>query len=126
FVDHGEAERVAELFEDDGVWASPENTMTGVAKIRAGFRQRQDNIARMSRHVCCNLLIDVVDADHASGTVYLTLYRHDGEPTRRTSPSAAPAIVGEYRDQFVRTSGGWRFARREIAVSFVAPQERRT
>ena len=120
FVDHGEAARVAELFSEDGVWASPETTMTGREAIRRGFQRRQDNTARMSRHVCGNLLIDVMDAQSAEGVVYLTLYRHDAEPGRATSPAQAPNLVGEYRDRFVLTADGWRFARRDIAVSFTA------
>ena len=58
-IDHGEAARVAELFTEDGVWASPENTMTGRAAILKGFTNRQNNKKRMSRHVCNNLLVDV-------------------------------------------------------------------
>jgi len=118
-VDHGEAARVAELFTEDGVWVSPEITMTGREAVARGFARRQANPARMSRHVCANVLIDVADADHASGVCYLTLYRHDGAPDRATSPSDVPAIVGEYRDAFARTKDGWRFRRREIVVSFI-------
>jgi ketosteroid isomerase-like protein len=119
FVDHGEAERVAELFSDDGVWASPEFTMDGIDQIRKGFARRQAQTSRASRHVCNNLLVDVVDGDHATGCVYLTLYRHDGEAGRPVSPLDGPLMVGEYRDRFVRTAAGWRIARREIGVSFV-------
>jgi uncharacterized protein (TIGR02246 family) len=118
-VDHGEAARIAELFTEDGVWSSPENTMTGREAIARGFARRQANTARMSRHVCGNVLIDVTGADQATGVCYLTLYRHDGVPERATSPSDVPAIVGEYRDTFARNADGWRFKRREIVVSFV-------
>jgi ketosteroid isomerase-like protein len=117
-IDHGEAARVAELFTEDGVWASPENTMTGRAAILKGFTNRQNNKGRMSRHVCNNLLLDVIDENTASGVVYLTLYRHDAEEGRRTSPAQPPAVVGEYRDRFRNTADGWRFERREIVVSF--------
>jgi len=119
YVDHGEAERVAELFSEDGVWSSPEVTMDGREQVRKGFAQRQANVARMSRHVCNNQLVDVIDENHAEGTVYLTLYRHDGKEGRRLSPLEGPAMVGEYRDRFVRTPDGWRIARREIGVSFL-------
>ncbi|MFI4974825.1 MAG: nuclear transport factor 2 family protein [Caulobacterales bacterium] len=122
FVDHGQAGRVPELFSEDGVWASPDNTMTGRDAIAAGFRRRQENAGRLSRHVCSNLLIEVVDAERATGCVYLTLYRHDGEAGRRAAPAAAPSIVGEYRDTFVRTPEGWRFSRRDIGVTFTATQ----
>ena len=118
-TDHGEAAQVADLFTEDGIWTSSENTMTGREKLRRGFQHRQDNAARMSRHVCTNLLIDVIDQDTARGVVYLTLYRHDGEPGRGTSPAQAPAMVGEYRDEFGRTPAGWRFCRREISLSFI-------
>ena len=30
-----------------------------------------------------------------------------------------PVLVGEYRDGFVRTPDGWRYADREIGVSFL-------
>ena len=93
--------------------------MNGQAEVKRGFAARQANSKRMSRHVCNNLLLYVIDEDHAEGTVYLTLYRHDGEPGRRVSPvDDQPQMVGEYRDRFVRTDDGWRFEHREIEVSF--------
>src|SRR5271165_1900538 len=85
-IDHGEASRVADMFTADGVWSSPENTMTGREEIARGFRNRERNTVRMSRHVCDNLLIVVVDEVVAAGVVYLTLYRNDGEASRRFSP----------------------------------------
>jgi uncharacterized protein (TIGR02246 family) len=117
-VDHGEAERVAELFSDDGIWTGPGVRMEGIEEIRKGFAMRQANAGRMSRHVCQNLLVDVLDEDHAEGVVYVTLYRHDGDPDRKASPLEGPAMVGEYRDRFVRTDAGWRFVERDTRVSF--------
>ena len=119
YVDHGQAERIAELFSKDGVWSSPETRMEGQEQLRKGFGRRQANAGRMSRHVCNNLLIDVIDSDHAEGTVYLTLYRHDGKPGRALSPLESPELVGEYRERVVRTSEGWRIAHRESEVSFL-------
>ena len=57
-VDHGEAAKVAELFTEDGVWASPEVTRDGRETIAKAFQARQDNTARMSRHVCSTPMID--------------------------------------------------------------------
>jgi len=31
---------------------------------------------------------------------------------------SGPAMVGEYRDEFVRTEHGWRIASRELIVAF--------
>ncbi len=124
YVDHGEAARIADLFTEDGVWASPEVSMNGREEIRKAMGVRQANTARMSRHVCNNFLLDVIEEDHAEGTVYLTLYRHDGEPDRETSPLPGAVMVGEYRDRFVKTPDGWRFQHREIGISFLRGEEK--
>ena len=119
YVDHGEAEKIADLFTKDGVWRSPQVTMEGIEEVRRGFARRQANRARTSRHVCNNCVVEVIDEDHAEGCVYLTLYRHDSEADRPVAPLEGPALVGEYRDKFERTPDGWRFTEREIAVSFL-------
>ena len=75
------------------------------------------------RRKCEDLLIDVIDENNATGVVYLTLYRHDGEVGRRSAPSDVPEIVGEYRDQFVRTVDGWRFKRIKVTYQRVEPLE---
>jgi len=118
-VDHGQAAEIAALFTDDGAWTSSETAMTGRLEIMRGFQRRQNNHLRRSRHICSNLLIDVLDADNARGVAYVTLYRHDGPAGRKTSPLGAPELVGEYRDTFARTTEGWRFRRREVSVDFL-------
>jgi ketosteroid isomerase-like protein len=117
--DHGEAARVADLFTEDGIWESPEAKLVGRDQIREGFQRRQDMKERMSRHVCNNLLVDVVNENEAEGTVYLTLYRHDGEAGRPFAPLDGPVMVGEYRDHFLKTDEGWRISRRTVVVSFL-------
>jgi len=119
-TDHGEAAKVAAQFTDDGVWKSGERVMSGREKIQRGFQKRQENTARVSRHVCTTARIEVLDADSARGCVYLTLYRHDGEPGRALSPLIGPAMVGEYHDEFRRTPEGWRFQRRELMIAFMS------
>ena len=123
YVDHGSAERIAELFSEDGVWTSAEVTMDGREAIQKAMAVREANAARMSRHVCNNFMLNIIDADHAEGTVYLTLYRYDGKEGRALSPLEGPVMVGEYRDQFVRTEDGWRISRREIEVDFLRREE---
>ncbi len=121
-IDHGHASKVADQFTDDGVWRSAEVTMSGRAELVRGFAARERKTGSISRHVC-NALIDVVDENNATGVAYLTLYRHDGEPGRTIAPVGAPLMVGEYRDQFVRTADGWRFKRRDAVVSFAKSKE---
>lgn len=124
-VDHGKAAQQADLFTEDGVWTSGDRTSSGRDALRKGFQARQDMVERMSRHVCTNALIDVLDRNTAKGVVYLTLYRHDGMPGRATSPTQPPAMIGEYRDEFKRTAAGWRIHRRELVYFFVGPEEAR-
>ncbi len=118
-VDHGQARKIADLFSQDGIWTGPGVKMEGREELIAGFGHREDQKERMSRHVCQNFLCEVKNEDEAEGVVYLTLYRHDGEPGRAVSPLPGPALVGEYQDRFVRTEDGWRISERKIVVSFM-------
>jgi hypothetical protein len=118
YVDHDEAARIADLFIDEGMWKNINVTMEGQEAIRAGFQKRQDNRGRMSRHICTNTLINVVSDSEATGVVYMSLYFHDGEPGRETSPTDCLQKLGEYRDHYVKTGNGWRFASREVVSNF--------
>lgn len=121
FVDFGEASRIAELFTEDGWWENESIRMEGREGIRRNFSHRQGVTRRTSRHLCTNVLIDVVDEDHATGVCYLINYRHDSRSgeAEYPAPSDAPKFVGEYRDTFVRTSEGWRFATRHCDITFL-------
>lgn len=122
YVDHGEASRVAELFTEDGAWHGPGAALEGIDALREALTAREARQTRVSRHVCGNLVIDVEDESHARGCTYLTLYGDDGgrgEDGRRVAPLEGPQMVGEYRDRFVRTRGGWRIAERVLEISFL-------
>ena len=58
-----------------------------------------------------NILIDVVDENHAKGRAYYTFY-YDGEG-RDPALLTGPMAVGQYRDEFIRTAEGWKFSHRE-------------
>lgn len=121
YADFGEAERVAELFSNEAIWEAGEIRFAGQAEIQQMMRGRQDMAGRRSRHVCTNLHLEVIDADHARGLVYLTLYRYDFETaeTEHGPPAeTAPIAVGQYHDEFIRTDEGWRFSRRSAGIAF--------
>ena len=117
-IDLGHAERVAQLFTEDGVWESPERRLEGASAIAAAFDARA-GMDRTSRHVCTTSAFTIDDADHASGITYFTLYRHDGAGDG-PAPLDGPAVVGHYEDRFVRSDGDWRFAHRRAVAAFVA------
>jgi hypothetical protein len=119
FVDGGEAGRLPELFTDGGVWASPGTRLVGRDELSAVMNQRQARRDLRSRHVCSTFVCDVIDEDRATGVVYLSLYRREGVPEHEGPVGmSGPAMVGEYRDEFVRTEHGWRIASRELIVAF--------
>lgn len=98
---------VAELYVDDGIMtrpSAPDSPIVGREAILAAFLSRP---LRMTRHVCANVVIDVIDRDHATGSSAMLLY----------TSTAAP-IVGAFTDRFVLTSIGWRFAERRGSITF--------
>ena len=117
-ADHGKTAQIADLFTDDGVFVWGEFILSGRKQLLGAFRVAQDQGGVTSRHVCTNILVRVIDADHAEGVTYLTLFEHRGPTPRGVAPGGAPTLIGEYRDTFANTPTGWRFRRRELHVSF--------
>jgi len=117
YIDTRRYAEFAALFGETGILAVG-GKLQGQEAIAAAMAQRSDKLR--SRHVLTNTLIDVQDAEHASGVTYLTLYRHFGDASLDPGPidSFSPAAVGHYTDEFVLTPDGWRFAKRELSLAF--------
>lgn len=116
FADLGEIQRIPELFTEDGVMAHPTWEANGQAELRKRFESMVGR-QRTLRHVCTNVLVDVLSAEEATATVYLTLYMHDG-PVDGPAPISGPHQIGQYRDRLVKTAEGWRFAERRVTFAF--------
>jgi len=114
-IDHGEADRVGELFTDDAGLYGAGPDKTGREAIAAWGRQRAALRERRSRHVQSNVLVEPLSPDTARGWVVLTLYRHDGPG----EGPAAPLLIGEYADRYRKgPDGAWRFAERRLSILF--------
>lgn len=120
-VDSGHAAAIPDLFCADGTWEGVDLLLTGREEIRGWFVQREALTRRVSRHVCTNVLIDVVSPDEAHSVCYMINYRHDRRDgdTSVPVPAEVPKFVGELHDRFRRTADGWRFASRRVEVVFV-------
>lgn len=118
-TDFGQAARTADLFVPDGVLVVGPRVLRGREAIREAFLVRQAMVERVSRHVATNLLITVEDEEHAVGSCYVTVYRHDGEPGMGIAPLDGPKSVGQQDANFVRTAEGWRFAEMRAAHIFL-------
>ena len=114
-IDHGQAEKVAELFTEDGTLFGVGPVKIGRAAIAEWGRQRAAMRERRSRHVHSNLIVEGDGEDRARGTTLLTLYRHDGDG----EGSVSPLVIGEYEDRFRKQpDGGWLFAERRLSILF--------
>ncbi len=105
------------LFTPDAVWQRPGVApYNGRDEIRAFMASQPTQADRTMRHVNGGILVEPIDADHATAWSQTTVYD--------TSPAAAlPAplmcdMVVEYRDRFVRLDGQWLIERRDTTVVF--------
>lgn len=112
-LDFNDQEHFLELFVPDAV-LQYDGVHSGLEAIAAwvGSRPR----AERTRHLVSNSWIDLLDADHARGLSYLTLWRADAEGLAPDAVAGAdgPVAVGHSQDRFVRTDDGWRFAARTV------------
>ncbi len=116
-ADFQDFEAFADLFTSDGVLALFGEERIGRDGIIAPFLKRPQMV---TRHLCSDHCINVIDADHAEGTVYLTLYRVVGNHTEDDGPIPyqQPTLIGHYADTYKRTDKGWKFATRTLHVRF--------
>ena len=67
------------------------------------------------RHVATNLVVNVVDADHATCDFYTTIYYArdaEFETAEAPIPFDGPQRTHDIHDQWRRTTDGWRIYRR--------------
>ena len=112
-IDHGQADRVWELFVTDGVLNTSGTPLVGHDAIRDWGLARVASTVR-TRHICSGMRFTDRGSGRATGSTLLTVFMHDGDG----QGSAVPAVVGEDTDEFVRTDGGWRFASRAFETLF--------
>ena len=120
-VDAQEYERLREIFAEDATLvrrATAPETVRGLENIIASFTSRPRN--RLTYHIMSNIRVRVETAETASGTCRVLLYTSDTSETqtaegRKVSPKQ---LMGTYRDRYVRTKNGWRFAERRGDISF--------
>jgi SnoaL-like domain len=112
-IDHGQADRVWELFVADGVLNTSGTPLIGHDAIRDWGRARVASTMR-SRHICSGMRFTDRGHGRATGSTLLTVFMHDGDGLG----APVPAVVGEDTDEFVHTDTGWRFASRTFETLF--------
>jgi len=106
-LDDGRWDEFADLWAEDAEFVLGGETTRGRDAIRASIEATQPP-ERRGRHLAVNVEVDV-DGDEASAVVDFMFWARDREG------KAKLMFLGRYDDRLVRSDGGWRFARREIA-----------
>jgi len=106
-LDDGRWDEFADIWAEDAEFVLGGETTRGRDAIRASIEATQPP-ERRGRHLAVNVEVDV-DGDEASAVVDFMFWARDREG------KAKLMFLGRYDDRLVRTDGGWRFARREIA-----------
>jgi SnoaL-like domain len=112
-IDHGQADTVWELFIPHGVLATSGTPLAGHDAIRKWGRTRVASTV-LTRHIVSGMRFIDRGNGKATGSTLLTVFMHDGAGRG----PAAPAVVGEDTDEFIRTDVGWRFVSRTFETLF--------
>lgn len=110
--DNFNADAFANLFTEDASLTVVGTTWIGRDDIRARIEGLKTGST--IRHEMSTILITPIDADHATGVSYATIW---SAPAGVTSVSNF-ALMGEYHDNFVRTAAGWRIAKRVLVQKY--------
>ena len=108
-ADAGDADALAALFVEDGVFDRLGQVSKGREAIRAVIAARPADV--WTRHYCSNIRIDLAsDGQSASGQGYFLLFRGPKGSTDHQ------IVHAEFRDTFAPTTAGWRIASRNVVV----------
>lgn len=108
-LDHRRWHDVAGLCTDDAVLTIRGREIRGKPGLADWADHRAANKARRTHHQMTLLRLEPVTPDHVSGTAALVLH-----VAKAGYGGTYVDLVGEYRDDYVRTPAGWRFHRRHL------------
>jgi 3-phenylpropionate/cinnamic acid dioxygenase small subunit len=114
-----ELERYLSLFTEDATWAVladgeglSAQERKGHQEILEGARERRtqgiQGPGTQTRHTISTVVVTFESADRAFARCYWQYF------TDTASSAPVLALMGEYRNTFVRTPGGWKLSRREL------------
>ena len=121
YNDNRNFKALSELFTEDGSFArptDPDNYTQGRDNILSAFESRPND--RITRHIISNVIVDVADAEHASGSCYATLFLApiDAEQAKFGVKANTSQLVGEFTMDFALTESGWKISRQTGRIIF--------
>ncbi|HEY5317666.1 MAG TPA: nuclear transport factor 2 family protein [Solirubrobacteraceae bacterium] len=110
-LDHRRWHEVAELCTDDAVLTIRGREIHGRAGLAEWAEHRATNQARRTQHQMTLLRLEPRSPDLVTGTAALVLH-----VAKAGHGGTYVDLVGEYRDEYVRSAGDWRFRRRHLVT----------
>ncbi len=113
--------KAADLFAEDGQF----NTLEGAKAIREHFTMIEKRaVVELNALVATNILIDVVDEDHATGASYVTHFQHRFKDANREGPAVQPpsSPILKWTYAFKRVDGEWKFSDLQFGSYYVRAQ----
>lgn len=114
--DECDYQKMVQMFAPDGTFArpsAPQDLICGRDAILAAFQARP---VRISRHFISNVLVDVIDPNHARALSYVLLFTAE----QGSQVSAPPYLIGRFKDQLIRVDDQWLFSERLGSVDLKA------
>lgn len=108
-LDHREFDRVAGLFAPGGVWRRHGEELIGRQRVLEVVSARP--ASPIERHLVTTIHVEVDSPESARAVSYAVVIRGDRDATTETA-GAGVVTVGEFHDQLVLTTDGWRIAER--------------
>ncbi len=112
-VDQGDFDTAVTLFTPDVVWSMDGDEYRGQDGNLSGMHKLLDE--SLIRHVISNIVVTVIDEDHAEAVTYLVVYCYPKQDIADGKlQTVAANRFSEVVNNLVRTADGWRISRREI------------
>jgi ketosteroid isomerase-like protein len=120
FLDHGQTDRLVDLFTTDAVYTHADRSSEGRDAIAGLFDNRIAAGTRTARHMQSGLRLQIVDEQTATGESVCMTFAADQLPP--VTP-ATPYLVADFIDEYkLCADGKWRISRRHIERIFVDPE----
>ena len=116
--DHYNAEGIAGLFVEDGIWDGGDFGRCEGPEAISKFFQAAPRGLSLASHQVMNPILKV-DGDHATGEWKLL------QPCTVETPNGPRAmwLAANYHDTYVRTPTGWKFQSLKVTSLFFTPYE---
>lgn len=108
-LDHRRWHDIVDLCTPDAVLLIRRREIVGRAALMEWADLRAEKVRRRTLHQMTNLRLRAQSADEVEGVAALVLHI-----AQMGGHRSFVDLIGEYRDEYVRTEEGWRFRRREL------------